>query len=197
MTAREDIYRTFVAIELPRELRARIIEHTAELRREFPDVRARWVREQNLHLTLKFFGDVPVADIQTLSAAVGVATRLIKPFELTVSGCGAFPPRGQPKVLWIGIDDDPGGLSTLHEVLERECERPGHAREQRPFRPHLTIARLRSTKDARSLGHLHTERGFDSHPVRVTEILIMRSELGSDGSRYTVLANHALANDSL
>lgn len=188
-------YRTFIAIELPRELRARILEHTTELRRAFPDVRASWVREQNLHLTLKFLGDVSIADISKLSAAVDAATRSIKSFELTVSGCGAFPTHGQPKVLWIGTQAS--GLLELNAAIECECERAGFAREQRPFRPHLTIARLRSTKGARSLAHLDIERGFDSYLVKVAEVSVIRSELTSGGSRYTVLASHALANDSL
>ncbi len=189
-TSREDIYRTFVAIELPRELRARIIEHTTELRRAFPDVRASWVREQNLHLTLKFLGDVSIPDIPKLSAAVDAATRSIKSFELIVSGCGAFPTHGQPKVLWVGTQA--AGLLDLRSSLERECERLGFAREERSFHPHLTIARLRSTNGARSLARLHIERGFDSYPVKVTEASVIRSELLSEGSRYTTLDRHRL-----
>src|SRR5205807_9875303 len=105
--------------------RARIVEHIDHLRRELPDVRASWIREENLHLTLKFLGDVPVADVRKLSLAVEAATHAASPFELAVSGCGAFPPHGQPKVLWIGLNDASGELSTLHETLERECESVG------------------------------------------------------------------------
>lgn len=185
-------YRTFIAIELPRDLRARIAEHVERLREELPDVRASWVREENLHLTLKFLGDMPVADIPKLSLAVEAAVHAISPFEFVVGGCGAFPPHGQPKVLWIGINDASGGLGKLHKALERECERLGFAREARPFSPHLTIARLRSAKSARELARVHIERGFDSYPVKVTEVLVMRSELSSEGSRYSALAHHQL-----
>jgi len=99
-----DSLRTFIAIELPPELRRRVVVHIDRLRRELPDVRASWLREDNLHLTLRFLGDVPVTRIADVSAAVARATQAIEPFELTLSGCGAFPPHGRPKVLWIGIE---------------------------------------------------------------------------------------------
>ena len=185
-------YRTFVALELPRDLRVRIIEHSQQLRCEFPEIRASWIREKNLHLTLKFFGDVPVANIPTLSLAVEAAAHAVSSFEFVVGGCGAFPPHGQPKVLWIGINDASGELSKLHEALEHECERLGFAREARPFRPHLTVARLRSAKGARRLARLHSERGFDWYAVKVTELCVMRSELSSEGSSYTALARYQL-----
>src|SRR5258708_3362006 len=100
-----DQWRVFIAIELQRKIRARLAEHIKSLRDAMPDVRASWIREDNLHLTLKFFGDVPVARIESLSTAVASASRTIQPFEILVGDCGAFPPRDQPRVLWIGIED--------------------------------------------------------------------------------------------
>lgn len=98
-----DSFRTFIAIELPPELRTRVAQHIDRLRRELPDVRASWLREDNLHLTLKFLGNVPVADIPKVSGAVERATQTIAPFELIVLGCGSFPPHGRPSVLWLGV----------------------------------------------------------------------------------------------
>src|SRR5437588_2884593 len=98
-------YRTFIAIEIPADIRRRIKEHIDQLRAAFPDVRASWTREDNLHLTLKFLGDVAVARIPALSDAVAAAAHEINPFDLIVSGCGAFPPHGRPKVLWLGVHD--------------------------------------------------------------------------------------------
>jgi 2'-5' RNA ligase len=102
-----DSYRTFVAIELPHALRARLIEHIQQLRRQLPDTRASWSREDNLHLTLKFLGNVPVSEIPKVSDAVARAVTAIKPFEITVASCGVFPPRGRPNVLWIGVSGSP------------------------------------------------------------------------------------------
>jgi 2'-5' RNA ligase len=98
-----DSYRTFIAIELPRELRVRVIEHIDRLRRDVPDVRASWLREGNLHLTLKFLGNVSVTRIADVSDAITRAVSDCTPFALTVGGCGVFPPRGRPNVLWIGV----------------------------------------------------------------------------------------------
>src|SRR2546421_9354722 len=103
-------YRTFIAIEIPAEIRRRIKEHIDQLRAAFPDVRASWTREDNLHLTLKFLGEVPVARIPALSDAVTEAAHEINPFDLIVSGCGTFPPRGRPKVLWIGVHTESAGI---------------------------------------------------------------------------------------
>src|SRR5207249_1952052 len=103
MPEREEVYRTFIAIELTSDIRARITRHIERLRRELPEVRASWLREDNLHLTLKFLGDVSVADIPKLSAATDSAARVVDSFDLTISACGSFPPLGQAKVLWIGV----------------------------------------------------------------------------------------------
>jgi len=185
-------FRTFVAIELTRDLRVSVIEHINHLRREFPEVRASWTREENLHLTLKFLGEVPVGDIPKLSASVENATREFQAFEFVVSGCGSFPAHGSPKVLWIGITDHSDRLQRLHQHLEHECEQAGFPQEARPFHPHLTIARLRSSRGARRLAQLHKDRAFAQSTVPVREVLVMRSELSNAGSRYTTLSRHQL-----
>lgn len=95
-------YRTFIAIEIPPDIRGRIKAHIDQLRAVFPDVRASWTRADSLHLTLKFLGNVPVARIPALSNAVAEAAHEIKPFDLIIGDRGMFPPHGRPKVLWIG-----------------------------------------------------------------------------------------------
>jgi 2'-5' RNA ligase len=100
---RLDSYRTFVAIELPPAVRAKVIEHIEQLRRQLPEARASWSREHNLHLTLKFLGNVRVSKIPNLSEAIERAAAGVRSFELTVAGCGVFPMRGKPNVLWIGV----------------------------------------------------------------------------------------------
>jgi 2'-5' RNA ligase len=187
----QESWRTFFAIELPAEVRSKIKTHIDKLRAELPDVRASWTREENLHLTMKFFGDVPVADVERISAAAAHAVASVHPFELTVGGCGAFPPKGQPRVLWIGTEDSSGSLRKLHAALENECADLRFPRDQRPYHPHLTIARLRQPHGARDVANLHRNIGFDSLPVTVEEICLVRSELRSQGSRYTVVACHA------
>ena len=186
-------WRIFVALELPESLRQKITRHMDRLREQLPEVRASWTRAQNLHLTLKFLGDTPVARVEAVAAALSGAANSCGPFEIAVGDCGAFPPRGKPNVLWIGIDDPSGKLHKLQAALETECADAGFQRDQRTFHPHLTIARLRHPSDARGLAEVHRRLGFESTAVRVTDACLIRSELSSAGSRYTILARHELA----
>jgi len=96
-------YRTFIAIEVPAEIRRQIRAHIDELRATFPGARASWSRADNLHLTLKFLGDVAVSRIDGLSQACAQAARKVDRFELLMAGSGTFPPHGKPKVLWLGV----------------------------------------------------------------------------------------------
>jgi len=192
MRTPDESWRLFVAIELPAGTRKRLQEHIDRLRKSVPDARASWVREENLHLTLKFFGDTPVSQIETLSQATKRTASEAPPFELFLRGCGAFPPRGQPRVLWIGIEDPSGQLGKLRQALEDECANAGFAREQRRFHPHLTIARLRKPQGSRQVAALHEEIGFDAETVGASALAVVRSELRSEGSRHTVISRHDL-----
>ncbi len=187
-----EYWRVFIAIELPAHLRARIINHIDCLRSSVPEARASWIREDNLHLTLKFLGDIPVTNVEQLSAAASLAAIKIEPFEIFVEDCGAFPLRGQPRVLWIGIDDPSGKLFELNRALEDECANAGLAREPRAFHPHLTIARIRQPRGSRQLAAVHKELGFNREVVSVLEVSVIRSELRSEGSRHTVISRHEL-----
>jgi len=189
-----DSYRTFVAIELPRAVRAKVIEHIEQLRRNVPDARASWSREHNLHLTLKFLGNVPASATPKLSDAIARAISGVKPFELTVAGGGVFPPRGKPNVLWIGVDDRERKLNELYNRVEDECASAGFAREQRSFHPHLTIARLRKPGNERRLAEVHQNFGFPPEMFSVSEVVVFKSELLREGSKHTAISRHALKN---
>jgi RNA 2',3'-cyclic 3'-phosphodiesterase len=186
-----DSFRIFIAIELPADVRARVAQHIACLRRELPDVRAGWSREDNLHLTLKFLGDVPVADIPKVSNAVASATKSAPSFELTFSDCGTFPPHGRPSVLWLGTQAP--GLQALHAAIDQELDTAGFPRESRPFHPHLTIARLRQSQGARQLADLHKSLGFAPIAFAVSEVVVFRSELLTHGSQHAAISRHKLA----
>jgi len=186
----DESWRVFIAIELPASVRKKLKEHIEHLRESVPDARASWSREENLHLTLKFLGDTPVSRIEALLQAAKRAASNAVPFELIVSGAGAFPPRGQPRVLWIGIEDLSGQLGKLQQALENECGKQSFARETRPFHPHLTIARLRRPQGSRQLAALHEEMGFDAETVRASALAVVRSELRSEGSRHMVISRH-------
>jgi 2'-5' RNA ligase len=190
MSVEVESWRIFIAIELPASTRQRLKDHIDRLRDALPDARASWSREENLHLTLKFLGDTPVSQIETLSQVAKRSASKAIPFELIVTGAGVFPPRGQPRVLWIGVEDVSGQLGKLQQALEDGCDKEGFARETRPFHPHLTIARLRKPHGSRELAALHEEMGFEAETVRASALVVVRSELGSEGSRHTVISRH-------
>jgi 2'-5' RNA ligase len=213
-------WRVFIAIELPHNIRVRLAKHIHRLRDLVPDARASWAREDNLHVTLKFLGDTSVARIETLSQVAQRAANAVAPFEIVVEGCGSFPERGQPRVLWIGVLSEPpadrgpragnprgvgdaGGpdlpasplpLCSLHAALEDECATAGFAREPRDFHPHLTIARTRRPQGSRQLAAMHQEIGFNRETISVSELVVIRSELRSEGSRHTVISRHSLSS---
>ncbi len=183
-------WRVFCAVALPEEVRNRAAAHTKTLREAAPKVRASWPRAESLHITLKFLGELETARIGSLSQAAARAAEGFQTFELAIEGAGAFPPRGMPRVLWLGVKDDSGKLATLQQRLEEECAAVGFARETRAFHPHLTIARLRAPANSQRLAAMHQEMGFERAAFNVNELLVMRSELGPGGSRYTEISRH-------
>ena len=182
--------RVFCAVELPEEVREAAAAHAARLRREFPEARASWARPAGLHVTLKFIGETDAARVESLARAAGAAVRGFGPFELSVEEAGTFPPRGAARVLWLGVRDGSGDLARLQRRLEEECAAAGFPREPKPFKPHLTVARLREPHEAAALSEAHRRTPFGPHLFEVLEFVLMRSQLGPGGSRYTPVSHH-------
>ncbi len=191
-TKGQTLWRTFCAVELPDGVKSRVAEYIESLRSEFPHVRASWEKPEKLHLTLKFLGEIEPSRVEDLSGAASRAAVGVEPFRLTKAEPGAFPPHGQPRVLWLGIEDASGRLAALQRSLEDACAAAGFPREPRPFKPHLTIARLRSPQGARELAAAHRAAHLEPQTFNVSELVVMRSELGPGGSRYTPLARNPL-----
>src|SRR5215213_11487685 len=112
------LLRVFCAIELPEEVRARAAERITRLREAVPEARASWERMEKLHITLKFVGEIAPERVEVLSGTATRAAQTIQAFSLALSGAGAFPSRGIPRILWLGIEDHPGALAQLHSQLE-------------------------------------------------------------------------------
>jgi len=186
--------RIFCAVELPPEVRERIAAHIVQLRDAAEtSLKISWERAEKLHLTLKFLGDIDETQVEALTRAAHRAAEGIGEFAVTLQGAGAFPPHGKARVLWLGLRDETGSLAQLHEQLEAECARENFAREARPFRPHITIARIRTPNEAaRRLAQSHANIGFEPVNFTVTEIVVMHSQLGAGSSRYTPLSKHKL-----
>ncbi len=185
-------WRVFCALELTSEVRTFLMEHIARLRRAVPNAEATWSREQNIHLTLKFLGEVRPSQAGKLSVAAADAVSGFSPFQISVQGTGMFAKNGKPRVLWLGVKDETGMLSKLQLLLEEACADEGFAREDRPFHPHLTIARLNQPQSAHRLAEAHQRLGFEPVTVETRELWVIRSELNRYGSKYTVISRHAL-----
>lgn len=187
-----DSWRIFCAVELPPEVREKLQDHVVKLRKQIPDVAASWTRVENIHLTLKFFGNVIPDRIQAISNALTRATEEVKAFEINVGDVGVFPRASRAQVLWIGISDPSDKLSTLQQRIENECAAEGFPKENRAYRPHLTIARIRRPEGARSLAEAHLQHTFKPLALNLKEVNLFRSELSPKGSKYTVISNHGL-----
>lgn len=190
--ASEESWRIFCAIELPRQTRMRLLSHIEKLQGLAPEVRASWSRECNIHLTLKFLGETPQQLVWKFDSAMSRAVKEIPPFPILISGSGVFPRPRDPRVLWIGISDPEGRLAKLQSRIEAESEQEGFAREVRSFHPHLTLARLRTRGGAREIARAHEELPFAAEEITVNDVLLIRSELSSAGSKYTTVSKHAL-----
>ena len=188
----ETEWRIFCAVELPPEIRDRLHDHAARIRKTFPEASASWSKPENVHLTLKFFGNVPTQNLSKISAPCSRVAEEFRSFQISIGGTGVFPRRSRPQVLWIGVEDSSGRLLDLQGRLEEEFAREGFPKEDRGFRPHLTIARLRKPEDARTLAETHIQTNFPLTAMRVNELVLFRSQLSPRGSIYTVISKHAL-----
>ena len=193
-TRQQTLPRLFATVELPGDARRAAAAHASSLRASSaPGARVGWEREEKLHLTLKFFGGVEPARADLLSQALARAAGAARPFALSLGGAGVFPTPSRPSVLWLGLTDPSGELARLRARLEDECDAANFARESKPFRPHVTLARVRAaTRETRQLARQHLELAFGPVAFRVSEVVLMGSQLGPGGSVYTPLSRHEL-----
>ncbi|HEX6987765.1 MAG TPA: RNA 2',3'-cyclic phosphodiesterase [Planctomycetaceae bacterium] len=146
----------------------------------------RAVRADQLHVTLKFFGDVDESLIPSMTAGLDRVAADGEPFGWSLRGTGAFPSPARPSVVWAGVEDA-GRFAALAEGVERFSEALGFAREPKAFHPHVTLARVKF-RPPPSLGDLLRETaGEEFGPQRAEGIVLYRSDLGPGGSAYTVL----------
>jgi RNA 2',3'-cyclic 3'-phosphodiesterase len=190
----EKPFRIFCAIELSAAVRSRIQQHVDRLRAAVPEFRASWSRVENIHLTVKFFGNVEQNMIPRIAGAALRAVNEFQPFDISIAGSGAFPKPSQPRVLWIGVEDHTGKLAELQRQFENECEAEGFQKEKRPFRPHLTIARIRKPEGARAAAEANQTLSFKPITLTVNELVVFRSEPSSTGSKYTTLSRQKMSD---
>lgn len=178
--------RTFIAISLPVDLKTQLTNLQQEFRHL--SVEAAWVREAGFHLTLKFLGEIEPAQVSAIGACMLEVARDYPPFPITLSGVGIFPDDSRPRVLWVGIRDETGHLEALQRTLDASLSRCGFHPEDRPFRPHLTLARLkRVTRRAEFLACVNQHRDTRVGPLAVEHLELIESQLQPSGARYQTI----------
>jgi len=185
--------RTFIAIDVPPAVLDTIIRIQSRFRSL--GLHASWVKPGNIHLTLKFLGETDPDRIPGIQNKLTETLSPFAPFQLSLGSAGVFPDTKNPRVLWVGLNDDKGALKTLQTAIEKALEDVGFPSEQRPFSPHLTLARIKSPKGKRELKNelnAMNQEGIDPHPFDAGAIHLYESQLTPKGSIYTVLANFKL-----
>lgn len=178
--------RAFIAVDVPPPVQ----EALGELQRGMEEVglKARWVRPQDVHVTLAFLGNVPAEQVPELRAAMEEAAQGAGPLEVRVGGVGAFPNERWPRVIWVGFEEPTGGLAALHKRLEAALVPLGYEPEDRPFRPHLTLARIKVPARAGRVVHaLEAHKDVDLGKITIDRIVLYQSTLKPTGPAYTVL----------
>lgn len=180
--------RAFLAIDPPEGVLEKVAGMQNSLRKKIQGS-IRWVRPEGIHLTLKFFGDISAADVEKISGVVAQRTAAVPPFALEVKGIGAFPDMTRPRVVWLGITGQLAPLLSLQQDLEEELFLIGFPKEDRPFRAHLTMGRIKVPKGIMGLAPaVAAASNLSAGTFTVGEVVLFRSSLLPQGAVYTKLA---------
>jgi 2'-5' RNA ligase len=180
--------RAFVAVPIGEQATERVAEVQRGLRGtcEQAGWKVSWVRPENLHLTLKFLGEVEESRIEEIREQLG-ALEAYAPFDMQLAGVGAFPPARRPRVIWIGVEQGAGDLRGMALDVEERMETIGFSREKRPFRAHLTVGRVKQARTP-ATGVLDGWRQVQAGTSHVREVVLYQSTLHPQGARYSALA---------
>ncbi len=189
-----NLLRAFIAVEIPLPLRQAVYSATSDLQKEL-NALVRWVPLENMHLTLKFLGDVSPSNVDLLTQMITAEAELFDCFELHLNGLGSFPSLKRPRVIYIGIQA-PAVLEALHRGIESASRRLGYESEDRGFSPHLTIGRVKqnvTATDQQTIRRALEGTKIDSlGTARVDSVHLYKSDLKPTGSVYTRLYSAAL-----
>jgi len=184
--------RSFIAIELPEEIKVGLAELQARLKSGMQPA-VKWADPYSIHLTLKFLGNIAVDKIAAITKAMEEAAQEISPFQLEVKNLGVFPNLRRVQVVWVGINGEVDKLSQLQQRIELNLVPLGFAPESRPFVPHLTLARLReraSPDERQKFGQLIGGTKLEAvYTIKVDSINLMRSQLTREGAIYSQISS--------
>ncbi|NQV55478.1 MAG: RNA 2',3'-cyclic phosphodiesterase [Rhodospirillales bacterium] len=176
--------RLFVGLQLPEELRSQLAGISSGI------VGARWLEPENMHMTLRFIGEVPEDTGEDIDAALSHLSAY--PVEIEITGTGSFQSRDRARAVWAGINLSPG-LADLQARVEAAMQRAGLAPEHRKFLPHVTLARLKRVPVESIAPYLEAHGDLKAAPFTANEVALFQSHLGHAGASYQILATYPLA----
>lgn len=199
MPSREEPYmntiRAFIAVEIDPQTKQKISGLISSLKKSNADVK--WVAEEQMHLTLKFLGNIEQTKIQEISDTLNSISANSSPFTIHLSQLGAFPNIDHPRVIWLGIDKGADMLKTFAEKIELGLEKLRIKRETRGFKSHLTLGRVKSSKNMLNLVKLLKETAFYSETdISIDELILFQSTLTPKNAIYTILSKNKLTKGS-
>jgi 2'-5' RNA ligase len=185
----EKAIRAFLAVDPPEDIFNEIIKIQERLKKTIGgDIR--WVRPEGIHLTLKFFGYVYQSDVANIFLVVKNNVANMKALMLNVRNLGAFPSVNRPRVLWLGLDGDTDALISLQAQIDTGFQDYGFKKEERPFRPHLTLARIKEPKGLDGLAEaVKKNEDYNAGSFTISGLTLFKSELRPTGAIYTKLSH--------
>ncbi len=176
--------RAFIAIAISESVREKIAGLQENLKKH--QERISWTKPGNIHLTLKFLGDIEESKIKLIGESLTTAIKEFQPFKFWVNNLGAFPNLMRPRILWVNIDNPGNELSEIQNSIEEQLNQLGFPKEKKRFNPHLTIGRVKLQVSDQFIERFKTVK-FDGDEVKVEEIIFMKSKLDPKGAIYTPL----------
>lgn len=177
--------RCFIAIELSQEIKEALAKIEDELKKGISGVK--WVKPDNIHLTLKFLGHIEEETVEEIKKILTQAASQTKPFKIKLSSPGAFPTSTRPRVIWIGVDEENKESSNLVNLIEERITPLGIEKESRAFHSHLTLARVKFLKDKNSVKNAFDSLKVPPAEMTASKITLFQSTLTRGGSIYAVL----------
>jgi len=187
--------RSFLAFDLPPEIRKMVAWVSGELRKSSLDVK--WVKVENIHLTVVFLGNINEEDIKPIGDVAQEACLRSGPFDLLLTRLGSFPNPRNPRVLWIGLDGDLERMSHFRDDLQKRLKPFGIKEEKRRFKPHLTLGRFRKYKrgDPQLNDLILQYNSLTESVFPLNELCMFRSDLKPGGAEYTKLKAWPLSKE--
>jgi RNA 2',3'-cyclic 3'-phosphodiesterase len=181
--------RTFIALPTSSEAQGTIARIQASLKESQAGVK--WESQDKFHITMVFLGNVEQSKLELLSTALARSVQQFQPFTISYASLGAFPNIHTPRIIWIGIRNNPVVLD-LQATVQRICEEFSFPKEDRAFHPHITLGRVKESRNLSRLTEAIKTITFEPIETRCSNLLLMKSELHPSGSLYTILKSFPL-----